>query len=255
MKPFPVIASVLMVAAGAAGCAGTSTTGNQNLNQAAIYNTQLAIDALQKNNLAEAKAKIDRAVEQDARNADVQSAAGLIYDRLGEDRQADSHFSRAVSLAPQNPAVLNNYAVFLCRKGNAARGEKLFLEAAANPVYRTPDAAYVNAGTCARSAGNAEQAQQHFRRALELRPRNPDALLQLAELEFEAGNYLPARAFLERFMEAAPATPTALWIGVRVERAMNNPAGAETYGNRLKNQFPTANETRSLLDLERSQTR
>jgi type IV pilus assembly protein PilF len=225
---------------------------SKDLEQAAIYNTQLAVDALRKNNLQEAKDKISRALEQDSRNAEVQAAAGLIYERLGEDRTADTHFARALSLAPQNPSIQNNYAVYLCRKGNSERGQKMFLEAAANPLYRTPEAAYVNAGTCARGAGNSGQAELHFRKALGLNPRNVEALIQLADLELAAGNLLPARAFLERYLALTPATAQSLWLGVRLERAMGNPQAAATYGDRLKSQFPAALETRQLLDSERT---
>lgn len=254
MKAGSVIA--LVVAGGLiAGCTTTSSgpsTANRNLDQAAVYNAQLALDALQKGNLADAKAKIERAVEQDARNAEVQATAGLIYDRLGDDRKAETHFSRAVAIDPQNPVILNNYAVFLCRKGDAERGQKYFLQAAENPVYRTPAGAYVNAGTCARNAGKAAEAEQHFRRALQMNPRNAEALIQLADLELTAGNLLPSRAFLERYLEVTPATSASLWLGVRLERATGNPKAAAAYAERLKSQFPTSVETRQLLDSERT---
>lgn len=244
--------ATLLVVACMAGCGGTPPLSNQNLTQAAVYNTQLAVDALQKNNLQEAKSKIERALEQDARNPEVQAAAGLIFDRLGEDRRADSHFNRAISLAPQNPVIQNNYAVYLCRKGNPERGQKLFLEAAANPLYRTPEAAYVNAGTCARRAGNLVQAEENFRNALKINPRNTDALMQMADLELEGGNYLPARAFLERFLAVSPATAASLWVGVRLERASGNVQAAIAYAERLKSQFPTSVETRRLLESEKT---
>lgn len=248
----PLLAFTFL-ALGLAGCGGgASSVSNQNLSQAAVYNTQLAVDALQKGNLQEAKSKIERAIEQDARNAEVQAAAGLIFDRLGDDRLADSHFSRAISLAPQNPVIQNNYAVYLCRKGNPERGQRLFLEAAANPLYRTPEAAYVNAGTCARRAGNLVQAEESFRGALKLNPRNTDALMQMADLEVEAGNFLPARAFLERFLAVSPATAASLWVGVRVERAAGNSQAATAYAERLKSQFPTSVETRRLLESEKT---
>jgi len=254
----PVFVLALCLLAGCVASApnqppkAANKVSSQDLDQAAIYNTQLAVDALRKNNLQEAKDKITRALEQDSRNAEVQAAAGLIYERLGDDRQADTHYLRALSLAPKNPSIQNNYAVYLCRNGNADRGQKMFLEAAANPLYRTPEAAFVNAGTCARGAGNAEQAEQHFRKALGLNPRNVEALIQLADLELAAGNLLPARAFLERYLALTPATAQSLWLGVRLERAMGNPQTATTYGDRLKSQFPTSVETRQLLDSERA---
>jgi type IV pilus assembly protein PilF len=110
----------------------------------------------------------------------------------------------------------------------------------------------VNAGTCARGAGSSEQAEQHFRKALALNPRNAEALIQLADLELEAGNLLPARAFLERYLALTPATAQSLWLGVKLERATGNPQAAATYGTRLKSQFPTSVETKQLLDSERT---
>jgi type IV pilus assembly protein PilF len=237
----------------AGGCtSGAPKPSAANLEQAAIYNTQLAVDALRKNNLQEAKDKIGRALEQDSRNPEVHATAGLIYETLGEDRLADTHFSRALSLAPENPSIQNNYAVYLCRKGNPDRGQKLFLQAAANPLYRTPEVAFVNAGTCARRAGNAVDAEQHFRKALGINARNAEALIQMADLELEAGNLLPARAFLERYLAVTPATAQSLWLGMRLERAAGDPTTAATYAERLKSQFPTSVETKLLLDSERN---
>jgi type IV pilus assembly protein PilF len=247
------LASLALTLLSVGGCTtGPPKPTTANLDQAAIYNTQLAVDALRKDNLQEAKDKIGRALEQGPKNAEVHASAGLIYERLGEDRLADTHFARALSLAPQNPSIQNNYAVYLCRKGNPERGQKLFLEAAANPLYRTPEAAYVNAGTCALGAKNTGQAEQHFRRALQLNPRNAEALIQMADLELGMGNFLPSRAFLERYLAVTPATAQSLWLGVRLEKAMGNPQAAATYATRLKSQFPTAVETRQLLDSERN---
>lgn len=46
----------------AGGCtSGAPKPSSANLSQAAIYNTQLAVDALRKNNLQESKDKIGRA--------------------------------------------------------------------------------------------------------------------------------------------------------------------------------------------------
>lgn len=247
------LAGIAVLAWGLVGCSSSAPKpSTENLAQAAIYNTQLAVDAFQKGNLGEAKSKIERALEQDSRNAEVHSAAGLIYDRLGEDRRADTAFSRALSLAPDNPVIQNNFAVYLCRKGDVERGQKMFLQAAANPLYRTPEAAYVNAGTCARRGGDLAQAEQNFRAALRINARNTDALMQMADLELEAGNMLPARAFLERYLAVSPATAASLWLGVRLERATGNKEAANTYAERLKSQFPTSVETRRLLDSEKT---
>jgi type IV pilus assembly protein PilF len=130
-------------------------------------------------------------------------------------------------------------------------GEKQALMAASDPLYKTPEAALLNAGVCARKAGDKKRAEQYLRRALSIQPRFPPVLLELSDLEFENKNYLPSRGFLDRYAAAVPPGPAALWLGVRLENAMGNRQQANDYARRLKNEFPTSDETKLLLDYER----
>jgi type IV pilus assembly protein PilF len=244
----------------AAGCTSTTTNSQgeqvaserpQSPHDAAAYNTQLAIAYMRQGNLAAAKEKIDRALDQDAQNAKVRTTAGLIYAQLGDDKKADGYFSAAMRLSPDDPDVLNNYGVYLCRKGRAKEGERLFVKAARNPLYRTPEVAYNNAGVCLKSAGMPAEAQQHFERALALKPKFADALLQLADLNFEQGKMTEAQALVQRYLGGLPATPQILWLGVRIERALGNRAAAEAYAKRLKTEYPKTEQTKALLESER----
>ncbi len=222
------------------------------MQRASQINLDLAVEHLRKGNLALAKEKLDRALEQDPRNAAAHSVAGVLYDRLGEPNKADTHYQRAVSLAPDNAEYKNNYAAYLCQRNRYDRGEKLALQAASNPLYKTREVAYYNAGTCARSGGALDRAEQHFRAALSVRQRFPEALLQLAEIEYEQKNYLSARGFLERYLEIGRTTPATLWLGVQIERALGNAQAAEQYATRLKVEFPNAKQTKELIEAERN---
>ncbi|HKQ84528.1 MAG TPA: type IV pilus biogenesis/stability protein PilW [Steroidobacteraceae bacterium] len=219
--------------------------------RAAEINLELGIDYLRKGNLEQAKEKIDRALEQDSRNAKAQAAAGLLYDRLGEQNKSESHFERAISLDSKNPEIRNNFAAILCQRGKYERGEKMALAAISDPLYKTPEVALMNAGNCRRSAGDVKGAEEHFRKALERKPRFGPALYQLADLEFGQQNYMPARAFLERYMEVARANSASLWLAYRIERQLGNAAAADSYARRLRNEFPTSNETKELIQSER----
>jgi type IV pilus assembly protein PilF len=244
--------TVLLLACVTAACvADDPKQTRKSTEEAAPVNAQLALTYLQQDNLPAAKEKVDKALKQDPKSAQVQMAAGFVYDRLGEDREAESHYALAAKYDPKNPDVLNNYAVFLCRKGDRKKGEQYFVQAAASPMYRTPEAAYANAGLCAREDGRLKDAEAYFRKALEYRPNLPVGLLQMAELTFADANYLQARAFLQRYFSVAAATPSTLWLGYRIESALGDSGQAQTYANRLKQEFPTSVETRDLLQLER----
>lgn len=221
---------------------------------AAAYNVQLCIDYMRQNNLSEAKDKIDKALEQDPKSADAHFVAGILYDRINENRKADEFYSKAISIDSKNADYLNGYAAFLCRKGNRQRGEKMALKAADDPLYKTPQDALLNAGNCALDDGRPLKAEEHFRRALKFQPNFPPVLMQMSELEFRSKNYLPARAFLERYQQYAPATAQSLWLGVRIERALGNMSAAEIYARRLKRDFATSDEAKALLELENNKS-
>lgn len=235
-----------------AGCVNHSSELNKpQPDRASEINLEIGIDYLRKGNLNQAKEKIDRAVDQNPRNAKAQMAAGLLYDRLGETKKADSHFDRAISLEPKDPEIANNYSAFLCRNERYERGEKFALQAANNPLYKTPEVAFLNAGNCVRAGNNLTRAEENYRKAVQARPKFAQALFALAEIEYQQQDYLSARAFLQRFMELGRASPQALGLCVRTERALNNASAAGGCAARLKNEYPSAAETKELLESER----
>ena len=243
-----VVAAVLSLCAPLAG----AQEKQSDREKAAAINAELAITYMKQDNLRAAREKADKALEQNSRSPEVQMAAGFVYDRLGEDKKAGGHFEQAVKLGGKdNPDVLNNAAVFQCRKGSKKRGEELFLQAAASPLYRMPEVAFTNAGHCARADGRAKDAERYFRQALARNPNMPDPLLSLADIQHEAGNDMQARAFVQRYHEAAPATAQSVWLGYRIERGAGDSAAAEEYARRLRMEFPTSVEAAQLFEQER----
>jgi type IV pilus assembly protein PilF len=219
---------------------------------ASDLNLKLGYDYFRRGKLPEAKEKFDRAVEQNPRSANAQTAAGLLYERLGEPKIAEKHFARAIALEPKNPDIQNNYATFLCARNRHELGEKYALQAAANPLYRTPEFAYLNAGNCASAAGKLNRAEEHYRRSLQIRSRFGEALYKMADLEYRQTNYLAARGFLERYLELGRTDASTLWLALRIERSLGNDAAAQSYAQRLKSEYPSAMETRELLEYERN---
>jgi type IV pilus assembly protein PilF len=224
----------------------------KNIEQAAAANTDLALAYMREGNLAAARDKIEKALDQNSRTAKTQMAAGIIYDRLNDRRKAQGHFDQAVRLGKDDPDVLANAAVYFCRYGDYKRGEQYMLQAATSPLYRTPDVAYTNAGRCARANQRTQEAEQYFRRALATNPKQPDALLQMAEVSLAANNALQARAFLERYTAVAAVTPSTLMLGRRIELGLGDAGQARRYEQRIKNEFPMSSEAGQLFDEEQA---
>lgn len=220
--------------------------------KASDINLELGYDYFRKGKLSEAKEKIDRAMEQNPRSAAAQSAAGLLYDRLGEPKVAEKHFDKALSLEPKNADIQNSFAAFLCGHERYEEGEKYALQAAKSPLYKTPEYSYLNAGNCVSNAGNVARAEEHYRAALKVNPRFGEALYKMADLEFRKNNYMSARGFLSRYLELGRTSASTLWLALRIEQGLGNAAAAKSYAQRLKSEYPRASETRQLLETERN---
>ena len=219
---------------------------------AAKYNLQLGMAYLGRNELQFAREKIDKALQQDASNPDAHRAAALLYDRVGEPEKAERHYETALRLKPNDPLILNNYGVFLCRRGKVDKGVDRFQQSARSPFNREPENAYSNAGTCMRGAKRYDEAGAYFEKALSVRPKHRDALLQIAEMNFEQERFDEARAGVMRYIERVGTTAEILWLGVRLERAAGNITQANTYARRLRTEYPTSEQTRALIASERT---
>lgn len=244
MNRTPTLLMLLaLVAAPSIACAASN---GDTAADAARLNARLGIEYMKQGQVAIAREKIDKALQQNPRDPGVQMSAGLLYEQLREPKVAERHYRQALKLEPDNPEAQNALGAFLCRNGQAKRGEEVFLEAARNPLYRTPEVAYTNAGVCARRNGRLDKSEEYLRLAVSQRSQYSEALLQMAGVSFERGNFLQARAFLQRYLGMAPASAEVLLLGYQVEKALGDAAAADDFAGRLRRQFPNSPESRIL---------
>ncbi|MBM4219257.1 MAG: type IV pilus biogenesis/stability protein PilW [Gammaproteobacteria bacterium] len=238
-------AVALALALLAAPGAGAQSPPPDPMHEAARINARLAMEYLKRDQLQVAREKIDKALAQDPRDVNVQLSAGIVYERLLDTKQAEKHFRQAVREDPASPEAQNALGAFLCRNRQQAKDEEMFLKTAANPLYRTPFVAYTNAGVCARSAGHLEQAEAYLRQALASKVDYPETYAQLASVLHERGSNLQARAFVERYLAVAPATPDMLLLGHNIELALKDAGAAAGFRERLAREFPESEQARA----------
>ena len=235
------------------GCQTTpsqSIPGQREVNRLADLHTRLGVGYMQEGRDEIALNRLQRALEADANHAPAHNAMALLHERLGEVEKSEVHYRRAVQLDPSLSAAQTNFGSFLCRQGRTEEAEARFLEAVANPLYDRPEVAYTNAGLCMRSAGDMDKAETYLRRALQANSRLAVALLEMADLSFDKGQYLQARAYLQRYLDVAQHTPRSLWLGIQVERVLGDQNAVSSYAMLLRVNYPDSQETRLLLESE-----
>jgi type IV pilus assembly protein PilF len=249
------IVFALVAAALLAGCVAQTTVETRivtdsvmaDARRRAELRTQLASEYYQRGNFVVALEETRQAEKNDPSYYQAYNVRALVYMELREDAQARAAFERALSLAPNDPDVLNNFGWFLCLRGEAERGMGYFRRVQADTLYTTPEKAFLNAGLCARINGHNGEAEDYLRRAVTFRPDLAGALFNLADILFEKGNIKEAEIYLNRYMRLGEPTLSGLVLGVKIARAQGDKAAEDSMLQQLRRRFPDAPQTRELL--------
>ena len=231
----------------------STTTGRTppeaNNTDAAELNYQLGARYYQAGQYELARDRLLLSIQLDPRRALTYSTLALTYEALGNLRLATQNYEKAVNAAPKNFDVRNTYAVFLCRQQDYAGASENFEKAAGHPENDNAEVTLTNAGVCMAQKPDTVKAEEYFRRALERRADYAEALLQMCLLKFQTGDYLGARAFLQRYMSSNRATAGILFLGSEIELKLGDDRARREYVDRLLREFPQSPEARKALEV------
>jgi len=230
-----------------AGCAGHENVVDKG--RAADANASLGADFLRKNDNEQALSRYKRALGYDRNNVSANWGMAIVNDRLGETEEASRFYKKTLDLQP-GPAIYNSYGVFLCKQGDTDSAIKYFKRAANDPRYAGSADALANAGLCLHRAGQPAVAERYYRDALAANDSQLTALTDMARLKYEQGDFLRARAFIERADSVAKLDAEQLLLGARIELALNDSEAAGAYLERHNAAEPSA--SLSLRQLEQS---
>lgn len=230
----------------ASGCVASGGTQQESADAARV-NTELAAAYLGRGDVNLAMEKVERALEQNDEYAEAYLVKGMILARAEEFDKADDYYMKAARYGRDNAGVLGNVAAYLCNREKHRDGEKIFLDVARMPTYSRPAIALTNAGVCAKRIPALDRAEQHLRRALDFEPNYSQALSIMAELSFDQGEWLRARAFLQRLEGVQRLGPDSLLLGARIERKLGDSAAERRYADILRRDFADSKQAQ-LLD-------
>lgn len=127
----------------------------KNNNQQSQKNSQtinsyltLAKAQLDNKQWQSAQKNLLKAQSLNPKNAITQSYLGFYSQQVGETKQAQIHYKKALSLSPNNPEILNQYGVFLCKQNDFTQAIKTFDQAIRHKSFIQLYLAYQNKGLC-----------------------------------------------------------------------------------------------------------
>lgn len=250
-----VLLGVLM--AGCVAMQGTPKRASDD--EIAKINLRLGIEYVRQGEYAYALENLNKTVKLQPENGVAYGMLGVVYTQLGEPGKANDAYQNALVMVEPNSkdyaVIQNNYGGFLCDRGNFEDAERHFLRALESPGSTSIATTYENIGLCAKRHKLTAKAEQYFRLALKHDATLPRSLLGMAEIMLDAAKALSARAYIQRYHAQVEESAASLWLGVRIESALNDQRAAEQYAQSLRAKFPMSSEAEHLQAQQNSESR
>tara|TARA_R110000823_G_scaffold171736_11_gene304239 strand:+ start:2300 stop:3058 length:759 start_codon:yes stop_codon:yes gene_type:complete len=252
-----MIAALLATLVLLGGCVSTTErvfTEEASPKKALETRVSLARRYISDGNWEDAKRNLELAREIDPGSADVHEAFGLLYQRTGELELAEESFESSISLDRNCSRCRNNYAAFLYSQERYAEAEKQLERVVKDSLYSGRPLAFVNLGLCRRQLLDAQGAEEAFVRALSMDRSNRIALLELAQIRFEAGDVARANEYYTRYRSLVRKQSAAgLWLGIRLARKTGDQDAEASYQLALGSLYPDSAEFRAYQRIEQSE--
>ncbi len=217
-------------------------------NPSDIY-LQLGVRYMEIDKLELAKENLQKAIDQDSSNARARSAMAFLYEKINNYDEARRQYEQALTLAPDDTGIQNNFGRFLCERRQFDKGLVQLMKSASNMLNDRQWMPLTNAARCHLGMGQRPQAEVMFKQALDLNPRYAVALFEMQKISYQNGDYKASEDYLQRYLGEAAHTAETLWMGIQTEQALGNLSLANEYRNLLLDKFPLSNEAKQVAGI------
>jgi Tfp pilus assembly protein PilF/predicted AlkP superfamily phosphohydrolase/phosphomutase len=176
---------------------------------------------LDRGELPQARALLERVLQVEPDAAEVRSTLGQVLEREGRIEEAKAEYTRAVDLDPDAALPRNSLGNLARRDGDLDAAESWYTRAIeADPYFM---GAYNNLALVYQDRGRMEQARDLYARAAAKAPDNAELLNNIGSWHYAQGEFDEARRYWLRAASADAKYPSPL----------NNLAGLEINARRL----------------------
>ncbi len=208
----------------------------------------LASGYFENNQNAVALDELKKVLQVDPSFADAYNLGGLIYMKMNEQAMAEAHFQRAITLNPRDANAMHNLGWLQCQQGRYPEATQSFQRAIAVPSYQDRARTLMTQGICQSRAGDNAGAEATLMHSYELDAGNPVTAYNLSALLYKRGDYPRAQFYIRRLNNSELANAESLWLGIKVERRLNNKQAMDQLASQMRRRF---SQSREFLAYER----
>ncbi len=247
-----LLAAALVTMSGCASRGGSAADGKGSeivtdsdeptIRKRARIRLELAVGYFEQGQTNIALDELKQSITADPDYAAAYNLRGLIYLRLNDLRIAEESFKKALTLEPQDATVMHNLGWLYCQDGRYTQAQQYFSQALANPQYRERAKTLRAQGLCQVRAGQREEGEQSLLKSYEFDAGNPVTAYNLATLMFQRGEWTGAQFYVRRLNNSDLANEESLWLGIKVERRLENRTAVQQLGAQLLKRFPQSRQ-------------
>ncbi len=186
--------------------------------------------------------ELKQSIAIDPNYSEAHHLKGLAYMRLNEPKLAEFSFKRALEISPNDANVMQNIGWLMCQQSRFQESERYFSQALATPKYEQRAKTFRTLGLCRVKSGQLSEGGNSLLSSYEIDSSNPVTLFNLASVLFQQSQYPGSQQYIRELNNSDLANAESLWLGIKVEHRMNNPAGMTQLASQLLKRFPKAKE-------------
>jgi len=245
-------ALALLLLAGLLGCVANPPTPPST---AAIFPSQesdaqrlvrvrleLAVSYFREGRADIAEQEVLRALAVDPRSADAYVLLAVIQMQRQELAQAEASLLHALELRPNDADTQHNYGWLLCEGKRFTEAQQWLDKALQQPGYREQPRTWMAKGLCMQRAGDLEQAYEMVHKAYELDAANPLYAYHLGNIMLLRGQVQEAQFYVRRINNSQYVNADSLWLGIKIERTLQNSADMRQLAEQLQARFPQSRQ-------------
>jgi len=235
---------VIFLAALLSGCASNNNLVTQPADRADQVNAlvRLGMGYIRNGDYARAKDNLNHALELDSRSAKAHDGLALVFQLEREFDEAEKQFKLALRYDSKFTRARNNYGAFLFSQGRYKEAINQLTIAAKDQFYDGRPTVFENLGISYQKLGDDKDAESAFVRSVALNPRQPRALLELAEIRYGQKQYAAARNLYARYERVAKDNARSLLLCVQLARVFTDNNREASCALALKNIYPASPE-------------